>query len=273
MPAPAYRWNTSDFAVGYDAAAETIHPRYLAIQDEILGLLPQPTDSTALVVDLGGGSGRLMERILDRWPLARGLVVDQSEPFLALAERRLARFGERARCVLSRLQNDWSSELPGPVNAFVSMSAIHHLEPAEKKSLYHRCFDLLAPGGILLNGDEVRAPDDRDYLATLTVWADHMRRSMTTGAIPPTFHDALHAWIDRNVTHFGQPKKSGDDCHETIETQLDYFSAAGFTSADSPWQRDLWAILRGTKAHPIKTPTAFHIVPAAVRQPPKFPST
>ena len=67
------------------------------------------------------------------------------------------------------------------------------------------------------------------------------------GAVPPLFHDALYGWIERNVTRFGQPKKSGDDCHETIAAQLNYFRAAGFRLADCPWQRDLWAILRGVK--------------------------
>src|SRR5262245_34830843 len=264
--APTYRWNTSDFAVGYDAAAQIIHPHYLAIQDEILQLLSKdsgvarpPTPERwsraanhgpatgGLIVDLGGGSGRLMERILDNWPNAQGVLIDQSEPFLALAERRLSRFGDRATCVLSRLQDDWSSQLRGHVTAFVSMSAIHHLEPTEKAALYRRCAEFLAPGGLLLNGDEVRATADNEYLTYLTTWADHMRRSMTGGAFPATFHGAMNGWIDRNVTRFGQPKKSGDDCHETIDAQLAYFRAAGFRTADSPWQRDLWAVLRGIK--------------------------
>jgi SAM-dependent methyltransferase len=267
---PTYRWNTSDFAIGYDAAAQIIHPHYTAIQDGILDLLSavpcllSPVPS--LIIDLGGGSGRLLERILDQFPCAHGLIIDQSEPFLALAERRLARFGPRATCILSRLQDNWpeqiplasstpqstirnpQSEFPTPrIAAFVSMSAIHHLDPAEKQSLYRRCHDLLSPGGILINGDEVRPEDDRDYLATLNAWADHMRREMVSGAIPPAFHSARLGWIDRNITHFGQPKKSGDDCHETIAAQLAYFRSAGFTSTDSPWQKDLWAILRGVK--------------------------
>jgi len=242
-----YRWNTTDFATGYDGAADIVHPRYVEIQDEILRLLALDNDTGAIVVDLGGGSGKLMERILERWPKAQGVVVDQSEPFLAIAERRLARFGERARCVLARLQGERDWRVPGSVGVIVSMSAIHHLEPVEKSALYQRCFDLLAPGGVLLNGDEVRPGVDAEYLATLSKWADHMRREMAGGAIPAAFHGALEGWIERNVTRFGHPKKSGDDCHETIETQLGYFRAAGFESADCPWRADLWAILRGTK--------------------------
>jgi SAM-dependent methyltransferase len=244
----AYRWNTSDFAIGYDAAADAIHPYYQAIQGEILDLLPAALAAGGTVVDLGGGSGRLMERILDRWPRATGVVLDQSEPFLALAERRLARFGTRATCIQARLQDDWPALLPGRSIALVSMSAIHHLEPAEKQTLYHQCHEVLLPGGVLLNGDEVRAPDDAAYLAQVTAWADHMRRGMADGSIGPLFHDALHKWIDRNVTRFGQPKHSGDDCHETIEAQLAYFRAAGFTTADRPWHEAMWAVMRGVVA-------------------------
>jgi SAM-dependent methyltransferase len=249
MPAePHYRWNTSDFALGYDAAADVIHPQYLAIQDEILNLLPLRPDKPAIIVDLGGGSGRLMERVLSRWPLAQGIVLDQSEPFLAIAERRLARFGERARCILMKFQAPWPADVPQQVNAFVSMSAIHHLEPAEKESLYRRCADRLAPGGVLLNGDEVRAADEGGYRASLEQWAEHMRRQMTAGTIPALFHSALHGWIERNVTRFGEPKRSGDDCHETIEAQLEYLRSGGFPTADCPWRHDLWAILRARMA-------------------------
>ncbi len=243
-----YRWNTSDFAVGYDASAEAVHPRYREIQDAILECLPLEPAGQGLVVDLGGGSGRLIERVLDRWPAASGLVLDQSEAFLALAERRLARFGARALCVQSRLQDDWPALLPARPIAIVSMSAIHHLEPAEKQDLYQKCHDALRKDGVLLNGDEVRPAEDAAYLAEVNAWAEHMRRGMADGSIGEIFHPALHTWIDRNVTRFGQPKKSGDDCHETIQAQLAYYQSAGFASADCPWQQALWAVLRGAKA-------------------------
>lgn len=243
-----YRWNTSDFAVGYDQAAAVVHPRYVEIQDAILGFLSPALAAGGLVIDLGGGSGRLAERILDAYPQVQMLVLDQSEPFLALAERRLARFGSRVSCQLARLQDSWADGLATKPMALVSMSAIHHLEPAEKQRLYQQCCDVLAPGGVLLNGDEVRAEDETTYESHLTQWAGHMRQKMEAGAVPASFHAALVGWIERNVTRFGEPKKSGDDCHETVAAQLDYFRAAGFAQCDAPWHKDLWAVLRAVKA-------------------------
>ncbi len=243
-----YRWNLDDFAVGYDAAAEHIHPHYLEVQDTILELLSLPENSTALIVDAGGGSGRLMERVLQRWPQATGVVVDQSGPFLALAERRLKAFGPRASCLQARLQDDWLQQLPGQPTAIVSMSAIHHLTPSEKHELHARIAQSLQPGGVFLNGDEVRPASDEEYLALLHRWSTHMQTGLAQGRIEPIFQAAYDKWADRNIGRFGQPKQSGDDCLQTIDELLADFRQVGFQQADAPWQRELWAVLRGVKS-------------------------
>jgi tRNA (cmo5U34)-methyltransferase len=246
-----YRWNTSAFAEGYDAAAPEIHPYYAAIQDEIVTLLAnhaaESQNGSYHVLDLGGGSGRLLERVLTALPNSQATIIDQSEPFLALAERRLARFPGRVTFLPIRLQSDWPSLVPTPFQAVISSSAIHHLEPAEKRMLYQQVYDALPPGGLFLNGDEVRPENNDEYRALMERWADFMRAGMRSGRIPEIFHPAAQGWIDRNVTRFGEPKKSGDDCHETAEAQLGYFRAAGFTTADVPWHRELWSVLRGVK--------------------------
>lgn len=244
---PEYRWNQHELAAGYDAAAEHIHPHYRELQTRILELLPFSENAEFLAVDLGGGSGRLAERILNEFSRARVVVIDQSAAFLEIAARRMAAFGDRGMCLQSRLQDDWDSQPSERPNALVSMSAIHHLEPAEKKSLYGRCAKVLLPGGVFLNGDEVRPESDTDYLAECRTWAAHMHRVMDAGEVPEPMCDALRKWEERNVTRFGALRKSGDDCHETAEAQLKYFREAGFAVADLPWQRQLWAVLRGVK--------------------------
>lgn len=242
-----YRWNITDAAAGYDQAAEHIHPHYIEIQDVILAALPFDRDEAFTIVDAGGGSGRLVERILDRFPQARGLIVDQSEAFLALAERRLGRFDSRAACYHVRLQDDWPTVLNAGVNAIVSMSAIHHLDGDEKREFYRRAFRSLAEGGHFINGDEVRPGDDTVYLSELRAWADHMRRLIADGAVPETMHETMSGWIHRNVDCFGQPKSSGDDCHETVEAQLSYLGDAGFARTGVLWQKDLWSVFCGRK--------------------------
>jgi len=244
---PDYRWNQLDYARGYDAAASCVHPYYREIQQVILEHLPLPAGDTGWLVDLGGGSGRLAELMLERWPAARVCVLDQSEAFLTLAAERLRRFGKRVVCLPARLQSDWSRELPEPPRAFVSMSAIHHLDANEKRCLYQRCANCLADGGVLLNGDEVRPERDEDYLNECRRWAAHMEDVLAAGQIPESFQAALRGWQDRNVRPFGTPRVSGDDCHETAAVQLAALSASGLRHARVVWQRDLWAVLFARK--------------------------
>lgn len=242
---PTCRWNRNDLAAAYDAAAMHIHPYYLAIQDLILEQLRPRAAQPFMVVDLGGGSGRLLERALDRYQNLTAVLVDQSEPFLALARGRLARFGARAACLAARLQDDWGAQLPGPPAAIVSMSAIHHLDSAEKAALHARCRYLLPSGGVFLNGDEVRPDSDAEYLAACQDWVAHRERVVALGLVAEPMAQAHREWEERNLRQFGAPRASGDDCHETAEAQLASLRAAGFASASVIWRKKLWAVLRG----------------------------
>lgn len=245
--AATYRWNTNETAEAFDAAAQFIHPLYTEIQQLVIDHLPFDEGAAFLAVDLGGGSGRLIEQILNCFPNARAANVDQSEAFLAISERRLKPFGDRALLIQSRLQDDWPAELPVAPQAIVSMSAIHHLEPVEKRALYQRCYEVLAPGGVLMNGDEYRPESDADYLAAMQRWADHKDAATRLRQIPPSFQATFENWYDRNIRHFGEPKQSGDDCHETIAAQEKYLRDAGFTHAEIAWQREMWGLLIGRK--------------------------
>ena len=240
-----YRWNVTEFAAGYDAAAIHIHPHYNEIQEKILQLLDFEA-SDFLLVDAGGGSGRFVEKFLQRFPGARAMLFDQSEAFLALAETRLQQFGGRAVYHHARLQDDWFGIVDEPA-AIVSMSAIHHLDPDEKRQFYNRSYSVLAPGGLLLNGDEVRPTDDVAYLEQCKTWVAHMHNVMREGLVPEPMCDALFQWEQRNVGGFSEPRFSGDDCHETAEVQCGYLAASGFASVDVPWQKDMWAVLRAVR--------------------------
>ncbi|MBL8848047.1 MAG: class I SAM-dependent methyltransferase [Planctomycetaceae bacterium] len=237
-----YRWNQHETAAGYDAAAPLVHPRYVEVQDAVMAAVPA---NPALIVDAGGGSGRLLERCLERWPAVHAVLIDQSAPFLDLARRRLERFAGRVAFHQRQLQDDWRSVLTATPTAVVSTSAVHHLEPPEKRAFYSRCQSVLAPGGALINGDEVRDPDDSVYRKTLEWWAGRMQVMETDGSVSAPMADALAKWRHRNVERFGEPRVSGDDCHETAEVQLDYFRSIGLVNVRIGWESELWAVMIG----------------------------
>ena len=242
-----YRWNQHDVAAQYDQSGPLIHPHYRAIQKVVLDAIPHDTSSPIRLIDLGGGSGRMVELFLDRWPEATATVLDQSESFLALARERLERFGDRVRFTQVRLQDDWTGKLSAPLDAFVSMSAIHHLDPTEKRTLFGRIHDSLSPGGVFVNGDECRAADDATYLADVQEWARHMNELIADERVPAEMAETMRGWQARNVDEFGGKRSSGDDCHETVDAQLQYLRAAGFTDTECVWQRQLWAVIRAVR--------------------------
>jgi SAM-dependent methyltransferase len=250
QPMSTYRWNTTDAARAYDAAASVIHPLYDEVQRPILELLAERVEASEsfLLVDLGGGSGRLVEKVLGRFANARVVLVDQSPAFLAIAAERLSRFSGRFELVEKKLQDDWSEELPGAPQAIVSTSAIHHLLADEKRQLYAKCFAALAPGGLLVNGDEFRPAEDAEFLARLNRWDAHMKSAIADGRIPASFQATFDHWHERNIRNFGAPHKSGDDCQETAEVQQQCLRDAGFTQVETPWQDEMWGILIGRKA-------------------------
>ena len=242
-----YRWNTSAAAEAFDAGAPAIHPFYIVVQDEILRLLAAQPHEPKCVVDLGGGSGRLVERVLERFPNASAVLVDQSAAFLAIAERKLERFADRVTLIERHLQDDWPSALPTTPDALVSMSAIHHLEPAEKQALYAKCYTALASGGLLANGDEFRPESDAEFLALLEWWSTQKDVDAAAGRIPESFRPIFEAWHDRNITHFGEPKHSGHDCLETAAVQEEYLRAVGFHDVRVAWSEKLWGVLVGRR--------------------------
>jgi SAM-dependent methyltransferase len=247
MTTPTYRWNTSEAAEAYDRSAPTIHPFYETVQDQILNRLTFGPNEPFVVIDLGGGSGRLAERVLQRSEGARVTIVDQSEPFLALAERRLQPFAPRASIIQRRLQEDWAAELPAAPDVIVSTSAIHHLEPAEKRSLFASCYKSLKPGGLFINGDEYRPPGDKEFFALLEKWSVHMQTALNSGHIPESFRKTVDQWRERNIERFGEPKTSGDDCLETIDTQVGYLRDTGFDKVETAWTKELWAVIVANK--------------------------
>lgn len=239
-----YRWNAQEAAAAYDRAAPVIHPRYEPVQDALLDALPFTADDAFHAVDLGGGSGRLVERLLGRFPHATATVVDPSAPFLRLAADRLEAFAARVRLVAARAQEDWPGRC-APFDAIVSTSALHHLDAQEKNAVFRACFEALPNGGVLINGDEYRPPSDSAYRELLVEWGEHMESALAVGSIPESFREVIAKWRVRNLDRFGGPRHSGDDCHETVEEQAARLYGAGFSGVETVWRDRLWAVVKG----------------------------
>ena len=106
---------------------------YDRIADAVAGLVP---DAGGLIVDLGGGTGHHLARVLDARPRFTGVVVDSS----AAAARRAARAHPRAAAIVADV---WAGVPLADACAAVVLSVFAPRNAAETARI-------LAPGGLLV---------------------------------------------------------------------------------------------------------------------------
>src|SRR5581483_5633586 len=109
-------------------------------------------------LDVGAGDGACTAVVRRVFPDAEAVLVDNSEPMLSRAERRLGAPGEGSwRAVRADLSDPaWAAQLPpGPFDLAVSSYAIHHLSADRKRGLFSELHGALAPGAMFLNLDFV----------------------------------------------------------------------------------------------------------------------
>ncbi|WP_426574785.1 class I SAM-dependent methyltransferase [Aquihabitans sp. McL0605] len=124
------------------------------------------------VLDLGAGTGLLSGVLAGALPDASFVLLDEAPAMLERAAERLAPLGDRVTTVVADLRDD----LPeGPFDVVASALAIHHLDDAGKADLYARAAAVLAPGGVLVNAEQVAGPTPGIDQHFRDRWREHCR--------------------------------------------------------------------------------------------------
>jgi SAM-dependent methyltransferase len=141
----------------WDAQQEGYVPereaRFTAMFDALAELLP----ASFVALDLACGPGSISRRLLARFPEARAIAVDIDPVMLAIGRGALGTVDGRLRWIGTDLASPGWLEALGEtrVDAVLSSTALHWLEPAPLARLYHDLGRLLRPGGLVLNGDNL----------------------------------------------------------------------------------------------------------------------
>jgi len=117
------------------------------------------------VVDLGSGPGSLARRLLERIPGARVTAIDMDPVLLAIGSKALGDLGGRLAWLDADLRSRWTVAGGHRVDAAVSTTALHWLQPEPLAALYRHLATVLRPGGAFLNGDSMAFPSSEPRLA------------------------------------------------------------------------------------------------------------
>jgi ubiquinone/menaquinone biosynthesis C-methylase UbiE len=237
----------------YDKMAPILVPQYHFLQDTIIRFFHLNRLQDLTVVDLGGGSGIFLEKILRQNPRAEGYLIDASEDFLGIAREKLSIFKSRVHFLLSPIEASWETEIENTPDFIFSMSAIHHLEDDEKKALYRKCYSLLRDTGWLLNLDEMKTRYEDSYLSSMLYWVDHVENAK--GDIPvedrsnyEQWRHHFDDWKRRNIDQMHVPKSKGEDIHTSFLTQMEWLKEIGFYKVDILLKYQLWCAICGQRS-------------------------
>jgi tRNA (cmo5U34)-methyltransferase len=178
------------------------------------------------IVDLGAGSGLLTRLVRDRFPQAQIHLIDFSGPMLELAR---ARMGEDARLTFEEA-NYAHAPLPDGVDAVVSSLSIHHLDDADKRNLFRKVHAALVGGGVFINADQVAGPTPELEQRYRSLWLEQVREA---GATEEQIQASLY-------------RQEEDRC-VSVEEQLGWMRAAGFSDADCWYKENRLAVMAGSR--------------------------
>ncbi len=223
-----------------DAAVRDRAGRFSLILDVIADTRP----AARTFLDLGGGPGSFARLLLERFPEARVLVVDDDPALLALARHNLRAFGERAVIVEADLADPhWNRALQGDeADVVVSSTALHWLSTSALVGLYESLFSVLATGGLFVNADHFSYRAEGSFFAAASDADDVRRRDTWPDGVPdwwgwweefsrlPSFAPLI-AERDRRFADIPETL----DATPALHTEA--LRVAGFTEVGTLWQR------------------------------------
>lgn len=237
MSEPYRVWADPSVVAHFQAMDVPYHDQQIEV---LLRLLPLPRDQALRILDLGCGSGTLLDALLRVFPKATGVGADFSTPMLDLAGDRLGHAGQRV--ALTRVdfnEPTWAGALSGEFDAVVSRYAIHHVSDERKRGVYTGCYALLRKPGVFVNIEHVASHGPKGEALYDGLFVDTLFEAARRRGEAPDY-GAVEAAYQR------RPDKAANILAPT-EPQLAWLRAAGFVDVDCYWKCFELAILAGWK--------------------------
>ncbi|RFM27553.1 class I SAM-dependent methyltransferase [Deminuibacter soli] len=215
----------NEVAQQYDQQRRFLIPCFNDFYHAALPLLQHRGADTS-VLDIGAGTGLFSAILYQQHPAWQYTLLDVSVDMLQVAKKRFHGLDN-----FSFTEADFSGEsLSGSYDVVISALAIHHLEDAAKITLYNNIYQILKPGGIFINADQVQGRSPLFDAHYKTRWRETVINSgLDKAAIDKAF------------------ERIKLDKFAPLEWQLQTLEQAGFTEVDCIYKNGNFVVFAGCK--------------------------
>lgn len=212
----------------YDALRRGLVPCFDAFYGQIGELMADWGGPEApRVLDLGAGTGLVASFVLKARPQAQLALMDGSDAMLDMARGRFSAMPD----VQYMLADFSSADLGSGWDLIVSGLAIHHLEHDEKRALFARVAQALAPGGMFINAEQILGSTPALEARNERLWAAQ----------------ASALGVPNDEIANARQRMLHDRC-APVEDQLEWMRAAGLADVDCSFKSHRFAVMSGLRA-------------------------
>ncbi len=238
---------------------------YIPLREErftvMLDIVEHVAGSSPRVLDLLCGPGAISARVLQRFPGATVVALDLDPVLIAIGKSAHGDGDGRLTWVEANVKDPaWVEALPpGQFDAVLSTTAIHWLEAGDIVELYRALAERIRPGGVFMNGDQMRFAGRDTVLSNLTeamrqrhldaavarggeTWEAWWADLRTLSALAPLFEERDRRFRWRNIEReraIGSTRPDAnprDLVHTTYPVHRAALLDAGFREVEQIWQ-------------------------------------
>ncbi|MEH1884305.1 class I SAM-dependent methyltransferase [Nostoc sp.] len=209
----------------YDNLRRILIPCFDDFYKTAVEIIPGDWTAPLKVLDLGAGTGLYSGMVQSVFPNAEFTLLDLAPEMLEKAKFRFSKMGKSPQILIG----DYiETDLGDSYDLIISALSIHHLSDFDKELLYQRIYDILKPGGIFVNADQILGKTADLEELYRQHWLDSIRAN---GILEEDLKAAQ--------------KRMEYDRMATLDIQLRWLEAAGFQNVDCWYKNFSFAVFGG----------------------------
>lgn len=161
-------------AIEYDENIKKTIPLYEYFHTETIGLIYYYNNKCDKWLDIGCGTGTLVEKAYDKFPNTKFILADFSEEMLVEAKSKLEDIiiTDRIEFLPKCSSQEINKYLNEKVDVITAIQVHHYLNREERKIATKNCYDLLNEGGIYITFENIKPLSERGTSIGVSPWSE-----------------------------------------------------------------------------------------------------